>query len=171
MDLLIIAVVLSLDAFSVALSIGLINSNYKKHFIFAVLVGLFHFLMPSLGNITSIIVLKNIIVNGNRLLGFILLILAIQMLFDLKSKKEITIKLNLLILALSVSIDSYFTGVGLGSIEGINLSKYLVFSITSFMFSLIGCKLGVVGAKKYDKIANWAAIIILFLLSVKYIFL
>lgn len=171
MALLSLAVALSLDAFSVALSIGLLDSNKNKHLLFSLLVGVFHFIMPLFGTITNKVVLKNIIINGNRLLGAILLILAIEMILDLKNKNEITIKINYILLSLTVSIDSYFTGIGLGSFNGINPVKFFLFSATSFCFSLIGCKLGLVGKKKYDKIAKCAAIVILLVLCVKCILL
>jgi putative Mn2+ efflux pump MntP len=168
---IIIAIVLSLDAFSVALSLGLTKSSTKSNTLFAILVGIFHFIMPSLGSLTSFAIFKKIVINGNKLLGFVLIILTIQMLLDLRKNREFTIRPSIILLAFSVSVDSFFTGMGLGTQKDIKIANYLVFSLFSFIFSILGCKLGVAGAKKYDKIANWAAIIILFMLSVKYLFL
>ena len=169
--ILYIAVALSLDAFSVALSIGLTNKDNKKHLLFSSLVGILHFFMPLLGTITNKVFLNRIVVSGNKLLGFILLILAIQMLLEIKDNKEVIIKMSYSLLALTVSIDSYFTGIGLMSFEGFKIMSFLIFSITSFSFSIVGCKLGVIGKTKYSKLSQYLAIIILLALSVKYILL
>ncbi len=163
------AIALSLDAFSVSLITGLIENNIKKYIVFSTIVGVFHFIMPSLGALTNHIFLENIIINANRLLGFILLIIAISMIID-NSKKENTIsKAGIITLAFSVSIDSYFAGIGLKFLENFNIFIFIIFSIFSFTFSLLGCMLGRLGQKSFGKISNYLAIAILLMLSVKYI--
>ena len=164
-----LAIALSIDAFCVALSIGFLTNSSKKHMCFAAFVGLFHFFMPLLGAITNKIALKSIIVNGNKLMGVILIILVIQMILEIKNNKE-NIKLNIPILAFSVSVDSYFAGIGLSSLNENNIN-FLLFSTISIIFSYTGCKLGVLGKTKLKNIAKWISVIILLVLGVKYLLL
>lgn len=166
-----LAIALSLDAFSVALTIGLTSDSKKRGLFFCLIVAVLHYLMPTIGMITNKLILSNILINGNKLLGFILLVLTIQMIIDLKSTKKKQANVSVFLLAFSVSIDSYFTGIGLKSIDGFNISYFLVFSIVSFMFSFAGIMLGKLGKTKDEKKSLIIAIIILLLLSVKYLLL
>ena len=163
------AIVLSLDALSIALVLGITEGNIKNHFFYAFLVGILHFIMPSLGAITNNILFNNIVINSNKLLGIILLILFISMLIDLKKDDLNISKSNIIILALSVSIDSYFAGLGLKSQDFFKISYFLLFSLFSFSFSMLGCKLGSMGKEKMGKYSNYIALFILLILSVKYI--
>lgn len=168
-----IAIALSLDAFSVSLSIGTFEKNYKTYFKFAVIVGLFHFFMPLLGSFTNHLLLRNLIINGNKLMGIILLVLSIQMIFDLFKKTEESFSLDFkknILFALSVSLDSYFTGIGLKSITNNLILSFFIFSIVSPIFTFIGCILGKIGKKFLGKYANYLAIILLVILGVKYLF-
>ena len=123
MTSIIIAIVLSLDAFSVALSLGLTKSSTKSNTLFATLVGIFHFIMPSLGSLTSFAIFKKIVINGNKLLGFVLIILTIQMLLDLRKNREFKIRPSIILLAFSVSVDSFFAGMGLGTQKDIKIAN------------------------------------------------
>ena len=163
------AIALSLDAFSVSLVLGLIENSAKKHLFFASLVGIFHFIMPTIGAITNVIVFNSFIINGKKLLGITLFVLVLSLLFDLKKEKNSITNSNILVLAASVSIDSYFAGLGLKSLETFSLLYFLVFSAFSCIISLAGCRLGQIGKDRLGKIANYLAIILLLLLSVKYI--
>lgn len=168
-----IAVALSLDAFSVSLSIGTFEKNYKTYFKFAAIVGLFHFFMPLFGSFTNYLLLRNLIINGNKLMGIILLVLSIQMILDLFKKNEENFSLDLkktILLALSVSLDSYFTGIGLKSITNHLIFSFFIFSLVSPIFTFVGCILGKIGKKYLGKYANYLAIMLLLILGVKYLF-
>ena len=165
------AIALSLDAFSLALTIGLINDDKKTHILYSSLVGVLHFVMPLLGMLASKLLLNNIIINVNKLMGVILLFLAIQIVSELRNDKKENIKLNIPIMALSVSVDSFFIGIGLAADNSLKLVSCLIFLIFSFIFSALGCKLGNVGKVKFGTKAQYLAIIILVILSVKYILL
>ena len=100
------------------------------------------------------------------------MVLAIQMLIELIKKKEEVFKLNfkeMLLLALSVSLDSYFTGIGLKSITNNLLLSYIIFSIVSSIFTSMGCLLGKFGKKYLGRYANGIAILLLLMLGVKYL--
>ncbi len=163
------AIALSLDAFSLALVIGVLDNRFITYIFFSIMVGILHFIMPSIGALTNTLVLKKYFINGNLFLGVTLLILAFSMFLDQKENKENIAKSNIIFLAFSVSIDSYFAGLGLKSITGFSIIYFLVFSLFSCIISLAGCILGNLGRNRFGKIANYIAIVILLLLGVKYV--
>ena len=167
--LLMIAISLSLDAFSVALVLGVIKKDKSIMFYFSIIVGLLHFIMPSLGAFTNSIFFNKIIINSNIFLGIILLIIALSMIIDIRKENSKVISSSIPVLALSVSLDSYFAGIGLKSQSDFRFFSFFIFSIVSFIFSFLGCKLGGIGKDKLGNIASYIAIAILLLLSVKYI--
>ena len=163
------AVALSLDAFSIALIIGLFENNPQKYVTFSLIVGVLHFIMPSLGSITNSLILKNLLINSNIFIGVVLLTIAFSMILDFKNDNQKVNSTNIWLLSLSVSIDSYFAGIALKSLNNFNMLIFLYFSFFSFTFSFAGCMLGRLGHKKLGKISNIVAILILIMLSVKYI--
>lgn len=164
-----LAIALSLDAFSVAIAIGIYNAEKKHHMIFSLIVGVFHFFMPVLGSITNNLLFGKFIINGNKFMGTILLIIAIQGILELKKEDNSFVNNNVFLLAFAVSIDSYFAGVGLQSIRSVKKAHYLIFTIFSSIFSFIGCKIGHKAKKVFNNLANYIAILILIILGVKYI--
>lgn len=167
-----IAIALSLDAFSLSLSLGTFERNIKKYLKFAILVGICHFIMPFLGAFTNQLLLNNFVINGNKLMGIILLILACQMIIEFFKHNEDNFNLHfkeLVLLALSVSLDSYFTGIGLKSITQYLILSFTIFSIVSFIFTFVGCLMGKFGKKYLGRYANGFAILLLCLLGVKYL--
>ena len=167
-----IAIALSMDAFSIALSLSIYKNNIIDYYKYSILVGIMHFIMPLLGSLTGMMIFNKIIVNSNKLMGVILLILAIDLLYNVIKKEELIKEISfktILFLAFSVSIDSYFTGIGLYKITSNLYSSFLIFSGISFMFSISGCYIGLLGKKYLGKISNILALIILILLSVKFL--
>ena len=75
---------------------------------------------------------------------------------------------SIILMAISVSIDSFMTGIGLYSLQTYIYIILLIFSITSMFFSLLGILLG----KWFNKIAGRysevISILILIILGVKY---
>ena len=165
-----IAIALSMDAFSVALSFGIYEKKYKNYLKLSLLVGVLHFIMPLLGSLTNYVALKRFVINGNKLMGVIIFILSIDMLYNYLKKEDFIFSSNkLFLLSLSVSIDSYFTGIGIYGITKNPFVSFMIFSFTSFCFTLLGCYIGLLGKKYFGKISNLLALIILFLLSVKFL--
>ena len=165
-----IAMALSMDAFSVALSFGIYEKKHFNYMKLSLLVGLLHFIMPLLGSLTNYIALKNIVISGNKLMGLILFILSIDMVYNLIKKEDFIFSSNkLFLLSLSVSIDSYFTGIGIYGITNNPILSFIIFSLISFCFTLLGCYIGLLGKKYFRRISNLLALLILFLLSVKFL--
>lgn len=143
--ILTIAVALSMDTFSLSLGIGTCNLTKKKSLILSLTVGVMHFLMPFLGIIIGNNLVNFFQLNSNLLLGLILLFIAGQMLYEIFIKEETDINLNffgILFFAFGVSIDAFSTGLGLTAITSNIILAMTVFSVTSFLFTLLGLAIG-----------------------------
>ena len=75
-----------------------------------------------------------------------------------------------LLFGLSVSIDSLTTGIGLTAITNSYILSSLIFSITSFIFTLLGLNLGNILNQKYGKLSTLLGGTILLILGILYIF-
>ena len=168
LTILFIAVSLSIDAFSLSLSIGSYLSN--KHIIlFSTLVGLFHFIFPLLGFLVGLTFLKNIPLNPNYLLGIILIILLIDLILNINKNSNIFINnpYELLTLSIAVSIDSLITGISLSLIISNILISQIIFSITSFIFTFLGLYISKKSYKYLGIYSKLLGILILLLLIIK----
>ena len=143
--LFIIAIALSMDTFSLSLGIGTSNLPKKRMLIYALLVGIMHFLMPLFGTFLGQKLVAFFTLKSNFLLGIILIYLAITMLIELikpeENQKDMNI-INMFILALGVSIDSFSTGIGLSAITNNMFLAVFIFSTVSFCFTYIGLLIG-----------------------------
>ena len=144
-SVLIIAVGLSMDTFSLSLGLGTCNLSKKECIELSVIVGIMHFVMPLLGVIIGNRLVEFLNINSNLLLGIILLFIAGQMLYEIFLKEEHKINLNLtgiFLFSFGVSIDAFSTGLGLTAITSNIFLAMFLFSITSFLFTLIGLNIG-----------------------------
>lgn len=169
-SIFLVAIALSMDAFSVAITLGINCESFKKKIIFIGLVGLCHFIFPWLGMYLGQTFLKNFILNSENILGIILLILAIEMIYEyFHEEGEISFSYkSLLLLVISVSLDSFMTGIGLYSITTKVYYVLIIFSLTSMLFTFFGIFLGKTLNKLIGKYSEIIGIIILFFLGVKY---
>ena len=169
-SIFLVAVALSMDALSVAISIGINSNEFKKKLLFALLVGFFHFIFPWLGINLGKTVLDSFILNGEKILGIILIVLAIEMIYEqFKHDNKFQVSyINIIIMALSVSIDSFMTGIGLYSLETHIIKVLIIFSITSMAFTVLGIFLGKWINKYAGKYSEIIGIFILIILGVKY---
>lgn len=158
---------LSMDAFSIAISIGTTNPNKKIIIIQSLLVGLFHLFMPILG---SLIPINALISRTNILTSIIFLILSIEMYRSRNNEEEIIIKniITIILISFTVSIDSFIVGTILKINNANIIITSSIFSFTSFIFTFLGLNLGIKLKEKYKEKANVFGSIILFLISIKY---
>ena len=164
-NILVIAIALSMDTFSLSLSLSLLVNNTKILYIYLVSVTIFHFIYPLLGNKLGVYIINYMGISSNKILGIIFFILFIKLLIDLiiSKDKDININpINIIILAILVSIDSFITGIGLINIKLIYL---FIISSVAFIFTFIGLKIGIYARKETGKIANIFGLILLLLLS------
>lgn len=171
--LLTIAIALSMDTFSLALSLGTLNLPKKVHTLFPILVGIFHFVFPILGSIIGNKFLSIFMFSSQKLLGLIFLFLFLKLLFDLQKKEELNIsvtKTSLIFLAISVSLDSFTTGIGLKAITPSYILPSLIFLIVSSVFTFLGLLIGQKANDSLGNIANYFGLAILLILALSHLF-
>lgn len=142
---IIIAISLSMDAFSLSLAYGTLNIRKKQIIILSIIVGIFHFIMPLIGmNIGNAIV--NILpIKPDVIVFIVLMIIGIQMIIEtFKNERSLAIMntLELFFFGLAVSIDSFSVGIGLKAIYKIPIVCSIIFSLSSFIFTYLGLLLG-----------------------------
>lgn len=171
--LLLIGIGLSMDAFSLSLGIGTYLKSNKKIIFLASSIGIFHFIMPIIGNILGNRIIMFLDIEANIILGILLIIIAIKMLIDLIKNEEVNVDfkyISLFFLALIVSVDSFITGLGLSAINKNILLSSLTFSMCAFTISYLGLKLGEYSRVILGQYANYLGIAILFILGIKSFF-
>ena len=115
-SLILIGLSLSMDAFTLSLTYGLLSVPKRRVLLVSLSVGIFHFIMPLLGmQIGNVI---NMIVHTNFKI-ILILVLIIILIESIKSLKEETDKeydlnlINIIIFSILVSFDSFSVGIGL----------------------------------------------------------
>lgn len=178
-SILIIALAVSLDAFGVALSIGLNkNVSFIKKVGFAISFGFFQFLFSFVGGISGKLFTENIASVPKILGGMVIAIVGVLMIKEGMDKKKEDLILNYkmyFILGISVSIDAIVVGfITLSSLTSIaTLSIYtliiglitLIISIIAFIISKYLIKIDIIG-----KYADYIGGIILIIFGLKMIF-
>lgn len=169
----ILAVGLSMDAFSLSLIYGTLNLKKSMQTLMSIMVGIFHFFMPLIGYQIGEIILKLIKVNPDVLVGIIFMILGLEMLLSLKKEEQVKLLtgiISVIFFAFTVSIDSFSIGIGFG-VANINmLLPCIFFSITSALFTYMGVVLGKKLSDKFGSITTLIGSIILLILGISYIF-
>lgn len=159
MVVVIIAVSLSMDAFSLSLAYGTLGLEKKYIKLLSIIVGLYHFFMPLFGLCVGNTLLALIPIDPKIIVFIVLTFIGIQMIIDSFKKEQLTkfVKFReLLLFGLAVSIDSFSVGIGLNSITDNYLLSVAIFSISSFTFTFIGL---LIGKKISDLIGKLATII------------
>lgn len=143
--ILLIAVSLSMDAFSLALAYGTLNLAKKDIRLLSIIVGVYHFFMPLLGLCIGNFLLKIFHIDPDLIVFLVLSFIGLQMIlesFKKEEKAEYMSKVELLLFGLAVSIDSFSVGVGLRAITSHYIVCAFIFSVASFSFTYLGLQLG-----------------------------
>lgn len=140
-----IAVSLSMDAFSLSLAYGTLNLQKKDIILLSIIVGVYHFFMPLLGNAVGSLFLKIFPIEPKAIVFVVLVFIGIQMIIEgIKGNEEIKELsfLEMILFGLAVSIDSFSVGVGIQSISNKYVLCACIFSLSSFIFTYLGLLLG-----------------------------
>lgn len=170
--IIIIAVSLSMDAFSLSLAYGTLN--LKKEYIKrqSLIVGTYHFFMPLLGLKIGKIILNLIKIKPDIIVFIVLLFIGIEMITETVKKEEevkiMTLKEQILF-GLAVSIDSFSVGIGLEAITTNYILSVSIFSLSSYIFTYIGLILGKKINNIIGKISTLIGGIILILIALIYV--
>lgn len=171
-SILLIGIALSMDTFSLSLSIGVFNNSNKKSLLLSLIVGCMHFLMPFIGMLLGSKLIQIFELQCDFILGIILIFIAIQIVVDIIKKEEEKFNLSLLgmlLFAFGVSLDSFSVGLGIKAItDNIYLAMSL-FAVCSFIFTYGGLIIGKYASKLLGTYANIIGAIILFILGIIHI--
>lgn len=170
--ILLIAVSLSMDAFSLSLAYGTLNLSKKHIYKLSFIVGVFHFFMPLFGMIIGSYFLNIIPISPNFIVFIILAIIGIQMIFEtFKQDKNLEVKgiWQLLFFGLAVSIDSFSVGIGMEAINDNFLMCACLFSLSSYFFTYLGLILGKKINLLIGKISTVIGGIVLIIIGILYL--
>ena len=170
--IILVAISLSMDTFSLSLSYGMININKKDIIIISIFVGLFHFFMPLLGNLFGNFIFNIIPIDERVLIGIIFLAISIEIgisLYKDKNTTSINSFFDILLFSFTVSIDSFVTGTCLDVFETNYYVVVLIFMIISSLFTYLGLSLGFSIHKRIGIIAEIIGVLLLISLSFFYL--
>lgn len=173
LELIFIAIGLSMDAFAVSICKGLSlkKVNLKQMMIAGLYFGGFQALMPLIGYLLGV-GFESFVQSIDHWIAFILLgILGINMIKESFSDDEnvdsnFTFKV-MLPLAIATSIDALAVGITFAFLRVNILISILVIGITTFCFSFLGVKIGNVAGEKFKNKAELIGGIILILIGLK----
>lgn len=150
------AVSLSMDAFSLALAYGTLGMSKKEKILLSLIVGIYHFFMPLLGIFIGKIILSLFSFNTDIVVAFILMFIGIQMVISSFKNEEIhSLKLgDFFLFGLAVSIDSFSLGITLPNMGVSVIFSVITFALVSGLFTFIGLFLGNKIEKLLGKIAT-----------------
>ncbi len=172
--LLLIAVAVSLDAFSVSLGMGFLHFQGKQIFKTGLAVGLFHSIMPLCGLFVGEVISVKLGMLTTIVGGMILVGLGVHLFLSTFQKQEeasLPVGIGLLLFAAGISIDSFSAGLSLGMFGVKTGITICLFGIVSMLFTWIGLLLG---SKVKDIVGIYGKLIggsILFLFGLKLLFL
>ena len=146
LSLILMAQALGLDAFSVCLGLGMQRLRLKRILWIGFVIGCFHILMPFIGMFIGKIISPQLDSYTQLVSGIILFFIGAQMFFSAftEEKKLLfpPVGIGLMLLAFTVSIDSFTVGFGLG-ISGVRMVlALLLFGISSAILAWTALLLG-----------------------------
>lgn len=175
LELFLIAVGLSMDAFAVSVCKGLSERQLKaKHYlIIGAWFGGFQALMPAVGYLLGS-TFEQYITAVDHWIAFVLLcFIGGNMIREALSKDEEKLDASfsfktMLLLAIATSIDALAVGITFALLPDVNIAAAVLFiGATTFILSAIGLKVGNVFGTKYKSKAELAGGIILILIGTK----
>lgn len=174
LELFIIAVGLSMDAFAVAICKGLSmkKSSIKKAGIVGLYFGIFQAGMPLIGYFLGV-QFQDKISSIDHWIAFVLLgFIGINMIRESRNSKcEVTADSldfkNMSVLAIATSIDALAIGVTFAFLKVNIISAVSFIGIITFTLSMIGAKIGNVFGTRFKSKAEFAGGLILILMGVK----
>lgn len=142
---ILIAVSLSMDAFSLSLAYGTYGMNKKDIRLLSLIVGTYHFFMPLIGMYIGSKIIYLLPISTNMIIFIILFLIGLEMVIE-TFKQNLNIKklrfFDMLAFAFAVSLDSFSIGLGLKAIYDNTLITLIIFFISSTIFTYIGLNIG-----------------------------
>ena len=173
-ELLLIAIGLSMDAFSVSICKGLTTKRFswRMALICGLWFGGFQVLMPIIGYYLGAQFQEMIEAYDHWIAFGLLFLIGANMIREAVWGKEeqqdgsLGFK-TMFLLAIATSIDALAVGVSFACIQVKLWSSVIIIGLTTFLFSVLGVKIGNVFGSKYEKSAGIIGGIILILIGLK----
>ena len=176
LELFILAVGLSMDAFAVSVCKGLAmkKAPWKARFCCGAWFGGFQALMPLIGYFLGTLFLDAISAIDHWIAFGLLVLIGANMLREALGKDEaeqstadFSVK-TMFILAVATSIDALAVGISLAMAGDVDiLTAVGLIGLTTFLLSALGVKIGNVFGSRYEKRAEAVGGVILILLGIK----
>ena len=168
LSIFLIGIALSMDAFSIALSIGTTHLSKNRFILIPIVVSIMHFVMPLIGLFLGNQILSVININPKIIMTIILLYLAFLMYKDRNNDKvtKINSLLSIFLYAISVSLDSFSVGIGLKALTDKILIPPIIFSLCAGTITYMGLILGKYSQKVWKEKASLIGIILLISISI-----
>lgn len=173
-EVLLIGIGLSMDAFSVSVCKGLIarKFSWKTALTCGLWFGFFQALMPLVGYFLGSQFEQYITAVDHWIAFGLLFLIGSNMIREAFSKEEESSDSSLdfktmLLLAIATSIDALAVGISFACIQVKIWSSVLIIGLTTFAFSVLGVKIGNVFGSKFEKSAEIIGGIILILIGLK----
>ena len=173
-ELLLIAIGLSMDAFSVSICKGLTTKKFswRMALVCGLWFGFFQALMPIIGYFLGAQFQEMIEAYDHWIAFGLLFLIGANMIREAVWGKEESQDGSLgfktmLLLAIATSIDALAVGVSFACIRVKLWSSVIVIGLTTFAFSVLGVKIGNVFGYKYERSASIVGGIILILIGLK----
>ena len=190
LTIILVAVVLGLDAFSLSLGLGLQGRSRGYGVKFSAMVGLFHIIMPLIGLNLGLVVGKFLGVWASRLGAVILAYIAVDFIikgyresrprsYTFKEGKSIITQTNdsyrenwgnMLLLGISVSIDALTVGFSLGTFKMPIFITVIIMGMVAAIMTLLGFLGGRMFSRLVGSYAQMAGGLVLVALAIKLLF-
>ena len=179
LELLLLAVGLSMDAFAVSICKGLCmkKADLRAQAICGAWFGGFQGLMPLIGFLLGTLFAEAIVAVDHWVAFVLLALIGINMLKEALEKKEcdccdtneadLSAK-TMFVMAVATSIDALAVGISLAMAGDVNIvAAVLLIGVTTFLLSGVGVKVGNIFGSRFEKKAQLLGGVILILLGTK----
>lgn len=168
-----IAVSLSMDAFSLSLAYGTLNMGVKERHKLTVIVGIYHFIMPIIGMLIGNNIVKFLPFSPDVLVFIVLFFIGVEMMYESFKEESATAIMKFsdyLLFGFAVSLDSFSVGIGLNAIYSKPFVACLLFSVSSAIFTHFGLLLGTKINRVVGKISTFFGGLSLIMIGIHYLF-
>jgi len=175
-ELFLIAVGLSMDAFAVAISLGLSlrKASLKNALIVGLYFGAFQAVMPLVGFLVASLFASRVVALAPwiafALLAFIggrMIVESFESEEDSEGKEVVLTSAKMLPFALATSIDALAVGVSFAFLKVHIAEAVLIIGVVTLAFSMVGVKIGSIVGARFKAQAEFAGGVILILLGLK----
>lgn len=173
LELFLIAVGLSMDAFAVSICKGLSlgKINFKHMAVAGLWFGGFQALMPAIGYFVGSLFADKIVAVDHWVAFVLLLIIGVGMIkesFDKDEELDASMKSkDMFLLAVATSIDALAVGVSFAFLKVSIVQSVIFIGVITFVFSAIGVKIGSLFGARYKSKAEFAGGVVLILIGLK----